>query len=35
VHVDGGRRDVDVAEQYLHDPRIDAAFQKSGRIAMP
>ena len=35
VHIDGGRRDVDVAEQDLHDPRIDAAFQKSSRIAMP
>src|ERR1700716_1856479 len=35
LHVDGGCRDVDVAEQDLHDPRIDTAFQKSGRIAMP
>jgi len=35
VHIDGGRRDVGVAEQDSHDARIDTAFQKSRRITMP
>jgi hypothetical protein len=34
VGVDGGRRDVGVAEQDLHDPRIDAMLEQPGRIAM-
>ena len=35
VRVDGGRGDAGVAEQDLHDPGIDAAFQKPRGIAMP
>jgi hypothetical protein len=34
VSVDGGRGDVDVAEQDLHDPGIDAVFEQSRRIAV-
>ncbi len=34
VGVDGGRGDVDVTEQDLHDPGIDAAFEEPRRVAM-
>ena len=34
VGVDGGRGDVDVAEQDLHDPGVDAVFEQPRRIAV-
>jgi hypothetical protein len=34
VGVDGGGGDVDVAEQDLHDPGVDAAFEQPRRIAV-
>ena len=34
VSVDGGGGDVDVAEQDLHDPGVDAVFEQSRRIAV-
>lgn len=35
MRVEGGRGDIDVAEQDLDDPRIDAALEKPRGIAMP
>jgi hypothetical protein len=32
--VDGGGGDVDVAEQDLHDPGVDAAFEQPRRITV-
>jgi hypothetical protein len=34
VGVDGGGGDVDVAEQDLHDPGVDAVFEQSRRVAV-
>jgi hypothetical protein len=34
VRVDGRGGDVDVAEQDLHDPCVDAVFEQSRRIAV-
>jgi hypothetical protein len=34
VGVNGGRGDVNVAEQDLHDPGVDAVFEQSRRIAV-